>query len=121
MRFREWLHPRRQLLLALVAVAIVSAGALAWLGWLLIEQDRTLARQREVDRVQQRAETATAALRASLADLPRLAAASSLAAAPPDGALSVDLTTRGTSVRQPSRVLWVPAGNFLPAVKSARK
>ena len=75
MRFREWLHPHRQLLLALVAVAIVSAGALGWLGWLLIQQDAALARQQETDRLQQQAETAAAALRASLADLPRLAGA----------------------------------------------
>ena len=76
MRFREWLHPHRQLLLALVAVAVVSAGALGWLGWLLVQQDAAMARRQETDRLQQQAEMVAAALRASLADLPRLAGAS---------------------------------------------
>jgi hypothetical protein len=110
MRFREWLHPHRQLLLALVAVAIVSAGALGWLGWLLITQDAVLARQQETDRLQQRAETAAAAVRASLADLPRLAASTSAALSPSDGVLRVDLTARGVFVRSDARVLWVPPG-----------
>jgi Tfp pilus assembly protein PilN len=110
MRFREWLHPHRQLLLALVAVAIVSAGALGWLGWLLITRDAALAQQQAADRLQQRAETAAAALRASLADLPRLAASTDASLSPSDGILRVDLTARGVLVRGDARVLWVPQG-----------
>ncbi len=36
MRVGEWLQPQRQLLLAVVVVAVLSAGALGWLGWLLV-------------------------------------------------------------------------------------
>ena len=117
MRFREWLHPHVSLLLALVAVAIVSAGALGWLGWLLIQQDASLARHRESDRLQQRAETAAAALRASLADLPRLAAAGS--SSPQDGVLRAELAARGVVLRGGSRVLWVPNEGDVVGASSA--
>ena len=108
MRFREWLHPHRQLLLALVAVATVSAGALGWLGWLLIQQDARLGRQQQAERSQQQAEIVAAAIRASIADLPRLAAVSPDAGPADDGTLRAVLGPHGVSVREPSRVLWLP-------------
>lgn len=107
MRLRDWLHPYRQLLLALLAVAAVSAVAFGWLGWLLIQQDAALGRQRESDRLQQRAETAAAALRALLADLPRLAGTTATSG-PEEGVLRADLTARGVRLMGGARVLWEP-------------
>ena len=129
---REWFHPQRQLQLAVTVLAGVSAAGLAWLAWLLVQQDAALERQRQADRLQQAADTASAALRVSIADLPALAAqVTSLqgvasggpSAARPAGGeasatlqaqgtasllLHVDLLPSGVSLPPASRVLFVP-------------
>ena len=46
MAFREWFRPPRHILTIFLSVAIVSAAALGWLSWLLVEQDRALDVQR---------------------------------------------------------------------------
>ena len=46
MAFRQWFRPPRHVLTIFLSVAVVSAGALGWLAWLLVEQDRALEVQR---------------------------------------------------------------------------
>jgi signal transduction histidine kinase len=62
----KWLRPPRHVLTVFLIVAIVSAGALAWLAWLILEQDKTAARQRRLD---QAADAATAIMQSGLAEL----------------------------------------------------
>ena len=65
----RWLQPPRGLLTAFLAVALVSAAALVWLGWLLLKQDAALEVQRSQDRLEQAADRAAAAMQRSIADL----------------------------------------------------
>ena len=117
MHIREWLHPQRQLLVAVVVVAIVSAGALAWLAWLLVQQDAALERQRQSDRLQQAADGAAAAIRVAIADLPARAA---IDAVPPgasgDGLLLAELRPSGVVLPGGTRLLFLPG---VPAPASA--
>src|SRR5204863_289470 len=60
MEFRNWFRPPRHVLAIFVAVAVVSAGALAWLMWLLLEQDKAVEMQRRQERLEQAADRAAA-------------------------------------------------------------
>ena len=69
MAFRAWFRPPRHVLTIFLSVAVVSAGALGWLAWLLLEQDRDLEVQRRQERLEQAADRATAVMQSALADL----------------------------------------------------
>ena len=56
MAFREWFRPPRHVLTIFLSVAVVSAVALGWLSWLLVEQDRALDVQRRQERLEQAAD-----------------------------------------------------------------
>lgn len=66
MRFRDWFRPPRHVLTIFASVAVVCGLALAWLGWLLLEQDNVLEAQRRRDAA---ADHAVAAMQRSLAEL----------------------------------------------------
>jgi signal transduction histidine kinase len=51
------------------AVALVSAGALGWLGWLLLQQDAALETQRRRDALEQAADRASATMQLAVAEL----------------------------------------------------
>ena len=51
------------------AVALVSAGALGWLGWLLLQQDAALDTQRRRDALEQAADRASAEMQLAVAEL----------------------------------------------------
>jgi hypothetical protein len=57
------------MLVVFVAVALVSGGALGWLGWLLLAQDAALDGQRRQEALDQAADRAAAAMQRSIADL----------------------------------------------------
>jgi hypothetical protein len=109
---REWFHPLRQLQLPVVVLAAVSAAVLAWLAWLLVQQDAALEGQRQVDRLQQATETASAALRVAVADLPALAAQGAHGAQEAQGArgslLHLDLRPGGVELAHGARLLFFP-------------
>src|SRR5881296_1512268 len=57
-----------RILIALIAgITIVPLATLAWLGWRLLEQDRSLERQQIQQRVERAADLAVDALRRALA------------------------------------------------------
>ena len=56
------------MLVVFVGVALVSSGALGWLGWLLLAQDAALDVQRRQEALDQAADRATAAMQRSIAD-----------------------------------------------------
>lgn len=78
MAIRDWLRPPRQVLVVFLGVALLSTGALGWLAWLVLEQDRELATQRLRLEIEQAAESAVGAMQQSLASL------IALVAQPPD-------------------------------------
>jgi signal transduction histidine kinase len=57
------------MLVVFVGVALVSSGALGWLGWLLLAQDAALDVQRGQEALDQAADRAAAAMQRSIADL----------------------------------------------------
>jgi signal transduction histidine kinase len=69
MQVRLWLRPPRLMLVVFVGVALVSGGALGWLGWLLLAQDAALDGQRRQEALDQAADRAAAAMQRSIADL----------------------------------------------------
>src|SRR5262245_58688404 len=100
---RRWFQPR-PILAVFVIVTLVSAAALGWLMWLLLEQDKTVELQRRQDRLEQAADRAASAMQAALADLEH-------ASEPPDGVVSLRLDRDGIHVR-PQGLLYYP---FIPA------
>ncbi|MGH9602309.1 MAG: hypothetical protein ACRD24_07950, partial [Terriglobales bacterium] len=62
MWLNRWFRPPRYLLTLFLAVMLVLAATLGWLGWRLLEQDRAL----ESQRIQERLENAADLIGASL-------------------------------------------------------
>lgn len=52
-----------------LAITVIPAAALAWLGWRMLEQDRALESQRAQERLEHAADRVSAALERSLAEL----------------------------------------------------
>ena len=69
MGVRHWLRPPRHVLAIFVAVGIVSAAALAWLMWSLLDADRAAEKQLQQDRLAQAADRAVASMQSALSDL----------------------------------------------------
>src|SRR6266508_5446273 len=69
MAVRYRLRPPRQMLAVFLGVALVSAGALGWLGWLLLQQDAALETQRRRDTLEQAADRAASTMQLAVAEL----------------------------------------------------
>ncbi|MBI3494194.1 MAG: HAMP domain-containing histidine kinase [Acidobacteria bacterium] len=69
MAARHWFRPPRQMLAVFLGVALVSAGALGWLGWLLLKQDAALESQRRRDMLEQAADRASATMQLAVVEL----------------------------------------------------
>lgn len=63
---KQWLGPPRRLLFSFLAVAVVLAGIMLWLGWKLVRQDQDLAAQRLQERRESATDLAAIALQTSL-------------------------------------------------------
>lgn len=88
--------------MAAIVVAVVSAGALVGLGWLLVQQDAAIERQRQADLRQQRADRVASEMRAALADV------SGPAAAETDGLLRAEFFGGRLVLPPGGRVLYQP-------------
>jgi len=109
MPLRDWLRAPRQLLTAFLAVALVSAGALGWLGWLLLRQDAALESQRRQERIEQAADRAAAAMQRAVAALEAHAASQPDASGPlPAGVAIVTIRQTGVAVRPAGSLLYCP-------------
>ena len=109
MAFREWFRPPRHVLTIFLCVAVVSAGALGWLSWLLVEQDRALDVQRRQARLEQAADRATAVMQGALADFElRLTASSARTPGGPLGVVIVIADPTGITVRPDGGLLYYP-------------
>jgi signal transduction histidine kinase len=81
MSLRVWFRPPRLLLLVLLSITLLSASALSWLGWKVLEQQRLLEVQRVQERLEQTADRLAATIRGTLAEAGERV--SGWAAAPP--------------------------------------
>ena len=109
MQVRDWFRPPRQLLAVFLAVALVSAAALGWLGWLLLDQDTDLEVQRQQERIELAADRAAATMQRSLADLhTHLGPQPDQAGPLPHTVLAVSLESAGLVVRPAGSLLYVP-------------
>ena len=109
---REWCRPPRHVLTIFLSVAVVSAGALGWLSWLLVNQDRALDVQRRQERLEQAADRATAVMQGALADLElRLTSSPSRSSGLPPGVVIVIAGPTGVIdvVRPDGALLYYPA------------
>ncbi len=59
----RWFLPPRRLLVVFLGITFLFAGALAWLGWRLLEQDRALEKQRTQERLDHYADRIASGLR----------------------------------------------------------
>ena len=91
--------------LAVLFLAIVAPPAvtLVWLGLQLLEQDRSLWAQREIERRQVTAQAAILSLEQSLAHAAGLAESP-----PPEGMVRFGLSEQGVGATPAARVLWLP-------------
>ena len=109
MAFRQWFRPPRHVLTIFLSVAVVSAGALGWLAWLLVEQDRALEVQRRQERLEQAADRATAVMQGALADLElQLNSNSTRTPESPPGVVIVMAGPPGIVVRPDGGLLYYP-------------
>ncbi len=115
MAFREWFRPPRHILTIFLGVAVVSAAALGWLSWLLVEKDKALDVQRRQEHLEQAADRATAVMQATLADLElQLNSPSIRRSETAPGVLIVITGPTGIVVRPDGGLLYYPAPGHVP-------
>jgi len=105
-----WLRPPRRTLAVFLCLMFVLGGALGWLGWQLLKQDRALEGQRLQERLELAADHMAAALQQSLADLESYLSfvPSPGAKEPPDGVMVLLVTKRTVNAYPPGRLLYYP-------------
>src|SRR5262245_31586665 len=69
MGLRTWLRPPRFTLPVFLAVTLVPAAALVWLGWRVLDFDRALSRQQVRDRLEYAADRVAAGLERELDEI----------------------------------------------------
>src|SRR4030043_1155058 len=119
-----WLRPPRRTLAVFLCLMLVLGGALGWLGWRWLEQDRALEGQRLQERLELAADHMAAALQQSLTDLESYLSfvPSPGAEEPPDGVLVLQATTRTVNAYPPGGLLYypvIPDGGEPPAAAFA--
>lgn len=91
----------------LLAVALLFAGALDWLGWRLLLQDRALARQRRLEQLEAAADRVSATLYRLLGELDEVLADPDHGPVLPEVVL-VRARRDGVAVRPPDGLLYLP-------------
>ncbi len=111
MRLGLWLQPAGRTLAVFLCLMLVLGGALGWLGWQLLKQDRALEGQRIQERLELAADHMAAALQQSLTDLESYLSfiPSPGAKEPPDGVLVLQVKNRTLKAYPPGRLLYYPA------------
>jgi len=111
MWFAHWFESSRRALAVFLCLMFVFGGALSWLGWRLLEQDRSLERQRIQERLEQAADYLTAELQRRLSDVESYLSfiPGSAAKAPPDGVIVLLATRDGVEAHPPGVLLFYPA------------
>jgi signal transduction histidine kinase len=100
----------RKQAIAYFAVVMPPALALVWLSLQLLQQDRSLFSQRELERQQAAAQAAIRSLEQSLKDAERWFTQDTI----PEGVVRLRASSLGISAHPRDRVLWLPGGSTLP-------
>jgi len=105
-----WLRPPGRTLAVFLCLMLVLGGALGWLGWQLLKQDRALEGQRMQERLELAADHMAAALQLSLTDLESYLSfvPGPGAKEPPDGVLVLQVTKRTVNAYPPGCLLYYP-------------
>jgi signal transduction histidine kinase len=90
-----------------LAVALLFSGALSWLGWRLLLQDRALARQRRLEQLDAAADRVIAAMYLQLGELEEVLAGPQHGPVPAEAVL-VRARLDGVVVRPPDGLLYLP-------------
>ena len=98
-----------------LAVVLPPAATLVWLGLQLLEQDRSLWAQRELEGRQAAAEAIVDSLNQSLAEAERHLFEADL----PAGAVRFVVSPQGVEAHPPTRVLWLPTAPVMQAAEAA--
>ncbi len=101
---RLWRGSSRRLTLLLLAVAVPPAATLVWLGLQLLQQDRSLLAQRDLERRQVATEVVIRSLERSLAEAERRLFEGPV----PEGMVRFVLSAQGVEAQPADRVLWLP-------------
>lgn len=115
---RNWFRPPRHLLALFLVITLVLAGALGWLSWRVLEQERALEGQRLQERLDNAADLASAALLRSLAQMeerlnrllasPESQVATAAASFTQPEALLVTLTATNLATYPSGQLLYLP-------------
>lgn len=119
-----WLRPPGRTLAVFLCLMLVLGGALGWLGWKFVKQDRALEGQRMQERLELAADHMAAALQQSLADVENYLSfvPSPDAKEPPDGVMVLQVTKRTVNAYPPGCLLYypvIPDGEEPPAATFA--
>jgi two-component system phosphate regulon sensor histidine kinase PhoR len=107
--FRRWSTSAQRLGALFLMVLVPSATTLLWLGVQLLEQDRRLWADRDLERRESAADIIVRALGQKLA----AAGAGLVEGDLPDGGVFAHFNGPAVTVRPPDRILWVPARSHL--------
>ena len=112
MPFAHWLRPPRRVLAIFLCIMLVFSGALGWLGWQVLEQERSLERQRLQERLELAMSHMAASLEHNLLDLDKYLSflPGPAAKEPPEGVAVLLATEHSVDVYPPGRVLFYPPG-----------
>jgi signal transduction histidine kinase len=97
-----------------LAVLVPPAVTLVWLGIQLLEQDRNLWKQRDLERRQTAADAVARSLEQMLSEAERWPAEHPI----PEGALRVLVSSGQVDIDPPGRALWLPALSPMPEADS---
>jgi two-component system phosphate regulon sensor histidine kinase PhoR len=103
-----------RLAIAFVAVVVPPALALVWMGLQLLDQDRALFAQRDLERQQAAADSAVLSLDQSLGEADQWFRSNQV----PAGVVRLVATSDGLAAFPPDRLLWLPRAAPLPPVPS---
>ena len=105
---RLWFQPPRRVLTGFLLVVVACVGALAWLGYRLLDQDRSLEAQRTRDQLEIAADLTAAALDRQLAVLEKALGDPPDAARLPDGTILIIARARDLEFHGSRRLLFYP-------------
>jgi len=109
MSIRAWLSPSRHLLALFIAVTLVPAVGLVWLGWRLLEQDRALEVQRATERRELAADRIVNTLQQEITSIRQTLADPSQLSEPSAGDSVVVVFRSGeVEILPPNRLLYQP-------------
>ena len=100
----------RPLAFLLLAVAVLPAATLLWLGLQLLQQERSLQDQRTFERQQAAMSAVVRSLEGSLADAERHGTSGPV----PDGMARLTISAEGVDAEPADRVLWLPGRDAIP-------